>query len=227
MTDPRFSIIPAGAVLDKQLEARDLQVLCLFGRHIDDNGWCRRSQVRMAKEIGCARSTVQASIDRLVAAGWLEKRSATEVHTPGIRDSAFEYRVLLDQKDRPTTSSGTPADLSAPPADVSENGAEKSPEIRDRHPPAPPADGGFAGVSALQNGHLSAPRLTSPSNQKDARMRSDPTEGLVVVAADSPDFRALTKLRGKRPFVGKNGNVTVTADELARAREAIGLDLAL
>lgn len=71
MSDPRLSIIPAAAVLDPRLKARDLQVLCLFGRHIDRRGWCTRSQVKMAKEIGCARSTVQGSIDRLVVAGWL------------------------------------------------------------------------------------------------------------------------------------------------------------
>lgn len=45
MTDVRFSIIPAGAVLDRRLEPRDLQVLCIFGKHTDKKGWCRRSQV--------------------------------------------------------------------------------------------------------------------------------------------------------------------------------------
>lgn len=55
-------------------------------------------------------------------------------------------------------------------------------------------------------------------------MRSDPTEGLVVVAQGTIDFRAITKLRGKPPIVGKSGNTTVTTDELKRARTAYGLN---
>ncbi len=31
MSHPRFSIIPAGAIFDRSLEARDLQVLNLLG----------------------------------------------------------------------------------------------------------------------------------------------------------------------------------------------------
>lgn len=113
MTDPRFSIIPAAAVTDPRLEGRDLQVLCLFGRHIDRNGWCRRSQVKMAAELGCARSTLQGSIERLVEAGWLVKRSDKEdVHAPGERSAAFEYRVMLDTPDVVSTgadrSAGVP-----------------------------------------------------------------------------------------------------------------------
>lgn len=104
-------------MLDKRIEPRDLQVLCVFGKHTDKRGWCRRSQVVMAREIGCARSTVQASIDRLVTAGWLEKRPVTEVHTKGVRGSAHEYRVVLDVPDPVLDVVGTPADRSAPPAD--------------------------------------------------------------------------------------------------------------
>lgn len=227
MSDPRFSIIPAGAVTDSNLEPRDLQVLCLFGRHIDDKGWCRRSQVKMAKEIGCARSTVQASIDRLVTAGWLEKRVDNDPHTPGIRASAFEYRVLLDSKDRPQHVVGTPADLSAPPADVSESEAVKAPGNMDRHPPAPPADPAFAGVSALQNGHLSAPRLTSPTNQKEARTRSGLTEDQAVVSSkvrvhsDDPVFRKIAELRGKHPPTDRDGFWSFPAEVVAQARKEL------
>lgn len=220
MSDPRFSIIPAAAVTDPRLEGRDLQVLCLFGRHTDAHGWCRRSQVKMADELGCARSTVQASIDRLVTSGWLQKRSDVEPQTPGKRTSAFEYRVMLDIPD----IVGTPADLSAPPADVSESGVPEGPENMDRHPPAPPAGAANTGVSGVRKAFSSAPMLTTPSNEKkDARMRSDPTEGLAVVAEGTADFDCLKCARraAKRPLiVGKNGTVTVTVDELEQARAA-------
>jgi hypothetical protein len=191
VTDPRFSIIPAAAVTDPRLEGRDLQVLCLFGRHIDRNGWCRRSQVKMAAELGCARSTLQAAIERLVEAGWLIKRGEKEdVHSPGERSSAFEYRVMLDTPDVVSTG----ADLSAGGADIERQGVPT---------------------------YASAPMLTSPLNEKkDARMRLDPTEGLAVVASGSEDFKAICRLRGKTPVVGKSGNITVTEDELNRARNA-------
>lgn len=192
MTDPRFSIIPAAAVTDPRLEGRDLQVLCLFGRHIDRNGWCRRSQVKMAAELGCARSTLQGSIERLVDAGWLIKRSEKEdVHAPGERSAAFEYRVMLDTPD--VVSRG--ADQSAGGADLERQGV-------------PP--------------HGSAPMLTTPSNdKKEARTRSDPTEGLAVVAEGTDDFKAVYRLRKaqkRQLIVGKHGTVTITTEELDQAR---------
>lgn len=151
MAEPRFSIIPADAVLDKRLEPRDLQVLCVFGKHTDKRGWCRRSQVVMAREIGCARSTVQASIERLVIAGWLEKRPITEVHTKGVRGSAHEYRVVLDIPDPTQDVVATPADRSAPPA------APAS---------APPADP-YVGT------YVNEPLLTNPSLTSGARASFD------------------------------------------------------
>ncbi|TIW44617.1 MAG: MarR family transcriptional regulator, partial [Mesorhizobium sp.] len=93
---PRISIIPADAVTDSSLEGRDLQVLALLGRHTDNRGWCCRSQVKMAKELGCGRATVQRSITRLVSAGYLQLR--VKVRDSGA-DAAHEYRVVLDRPD--------------------------------------------------------------------------------------------------------------------------------
>lgn len=92
----RFSIIPAAAVTDRQLEPRDLQVLCLLGRHTDNRGWCCRSQVKMARELACGRATVQRSLTRLVDAGYLEHRA---IYRDSGADAAHEYRVLLDTRD--------------------------------------------------------------------------------------------------------------------------------
>lgn len=229
MTDPRFSIIPAGAVLDPSVEPRDLQVLCLFGRHINDNGWCRRSQVQMAKEIGCARSTVQASIDRLAAAGWLEKRPANDHQTPGVRESAHEYRVVLDGADRALpivgTQVGTPADLSAPLPTISENGEISTNNINGLTPPAGGAALEKQGVSGVRKRFSSAPSITFSSNEKkEARTRLDPTEGLVVVAEDSEDFALLTQLRGgRRPVVGRNFTTIAKIADLEAARAKYGV----
>jgi len=51
VSDYRYSITPAAAATDPRLEPQDLQVLCLLGRHTDRNGWCQRSQVKMAGEL--------------------------------------------------------------------------------------------------------------------------------------------------------------------------------
>ena len=101
MSNPRFSIIPAGAVTDRTLEPRDLQVLCLLGRHTDKAGWCTRSQVRMAQEIECSRASLQNSLERLYEAGWVQKkRRDLEVEEAGKQPSrSYAYRVLLDRDD--------------------------------------------------------------------------------------------------------------------------------
>ncbi len=93
MSGPRLSIIPAGAVTDQRLEGRDLQVLALLGSHTDTDGWCFRSQATMARQIGCGRATVQRSLDRLEAAGWLARRAETR-DDGGTTVNA--YRVVLD-----------------------------------------------------------------------------------------------------------------------------------
>jgi hypothetical protein len=123
MSGPRLSIIPARAATDPALKPRDLQVLCVLGRHTDDLGWCRKSQVKMADEMGCARSTVFDAIERLVKAGYLERHVQEEDNG---RDSPHIYRVILDpahpsvgavrDADTPCRYVGTPAGISAPPA---------------------------------------------------------------------------------------------------------------
>jgi len=101
----RFSIIPAGAIIDQRLTPRALQVLCLLGRHTDNNGWCTRSQVKMAKELGCARTTIYDALELLREAQWVERRpngrgskAAEECDYPF---ASYSYRVLLDRDDLP------------------------------------------------------------------------------------------------------------------------------
>lgn len=96
MKDPRYSIIPAGAVTDPALEGRDLQVLCFLGMHTDKLGWCFLSQVRMAETLECGRGTVQRSLARLVTAGWVEQRTAAE---KGLPYACLAYRVIMDRDD--------------------------------------------------------------------------------------------------------------------------------
>lgn len=129
----RFSVIPAGAITDARLvEApRALQVLCLIGRHIDDFGWCRRSQVQMAKELKCARSTVQAALDLLYETGWLERRlegrGKRAPDPAGKPFAAHSYRVILDRDE----VAGRMAEVAAPAPETTPEGG-----VPDQ--PAPP-----------------------------------------------------------------------------------------
>jgi hypothetical protein len=102
LSAPRLSIIPAGAVTDRSLEPRDLQTLCLLGRHTDRAGWCARSQVKMARELGCGRSSVQRSLERLCEAGWVEKKrrdEAGKADESSQPSASYAYRVVLDRDD--------------------------------------------------------------------------------------------------------------------------------
>lgn len=90
---PRFSIVPPQVAYDTRLDAIDVRMLLVFGTHIDNDGWCCRSQVRMARELKVGRATVQRSIERLVRAGYLEYR-ATLNKVGG--DGSHLYRVHFD-----------------------------------------------------------------------------------------------------------------------------------
>lgn len=105
MTNYRFSIIPAGAITDTRLKLRDLQVLALLGRHTNKQGWCRRKHRTIATELDCSRSTVQTSLDRLYATGYVQRKlegikgqpTPDEGHHPY---RSHSYRVLLDTDDQ-------------------------------------------------------------------------------------------------------------------------------
>lgn len=166
-TGPRLSIIPGWIITDPRLKGKDLQVLCMLGRNANTrHGWCRRSQVQLAKALDCSRSTVQAAINRLVEIGAVERREVVEKSG---RDSAHWYRVVYDSvadssafdawdaedekefdPNGEVENGGTPAGIPAPPAD---------PES------APPAGSGPAPINASS--------LTPPDkrDQREARER--------------------------------------------------------
>lgn len=94
MSGPRLSIIPRLAIVDSRLTATALRVLCILGSHTDSNGWCSRSQGRVADELGCSRTAVNGAIKKLVECGYVQQRAL--VRKDG-GDRSHEYRVLLDE----------------------------------------------------------------------------------------------------------------------------------
>jgi hypothetical protein len=203
MSDPRLSIIPAGAVTDRSLEPRDLQVLCLLGRHTDKLGWCFRSQVKMAEEIDCGRASLQRSLERLYEAGWVEKRlrsAGAGTPDPKHPHAAHAYRVILDRDDltgefadeasheeNAEQAPGCPP-VGTPPggAAAADTAAATVPE--NGHPGAHPSAGtGCPPIAGHMNDPLERPIL---ERERDARARDRDARGLVVFEARWPTAAA-------------------------------------
>ena len=101
MSHPRYSIIPARAVLDKNLTDLDIRVLADLGIHTDQNGWCFKNQSKLADDLGVARQSVNRSLSRLYSAGYVEARDINaDKSRRGLR-SINCYRVILDSPSGP------------------------------------------------------------------------------------------------------------------------------
>ncbi|MBB3965938.1 helix-turn-helix domain-containing protein [Rhizobium metallidurans] len=187
MTGPRLSIIPGWIITDPRLKGKDLQVLCMLGRNANTrHGWCRRSQVQLAKALDCSRSTVQAAINRLVEIGAVERREVVEKSG---RDSAHWYRVIYDssvdssafdawdEQDEKEFDPNSEASGDTPPAGIS----------------AGPADSGQAGPADSGPAPINASTLTPPDKREEReRERS----------ANQEDDPAAVEKAFKRFFIG-------------------------
>lgn len=93
MSDQRFSAIPNDAVFDKRLTSMDIRVLAALGTFTDKKGWCYPKQKTIAERIETSRPNVNASINRLVEHGYVEKQQ--RIGESGGKISC-KYRVKLD-----------------------------------------------------------------------------------------------------------------------------------
>ncbi len=206
MSGPRFSIIPRDAILDDRLEGQDLRVLALLGSHTDNAGWCCLSQVKMARELKCARSTVQRALGRLIECGYLEQRAL--VRRDG-GDRAHEYRVLLDDV-RPAQFINEADELAS--SETGETGGDEDADIGgaplpvDGHPPAH----GRAGVPMDGQGvpgHGSAPIRTTLLKRSERETRAPvarkASEEEIVAAAYADD--AFMAVIGPWPTASSDG----------------------
>lgn len=91
--DPRYTLFAARAVFDDRLTAMDVRVLAALGTFTDRQGWCHPSQTTIAKRIGSNRTWVNASIKRLVDAGYVQ--AVKQARDNGAQTASL-YRVLMD-----------------------------------------------------------------------------------------------------------------------------------
>ncbi|MGJ4893759.1 hypothetical protein ACQR2B_06695 [Bradyrhizobium oligotrophicum] len=192
MGRPRLSIIPAGAIFDRSLEPRDLHVLNLLGCHTDRAGWCRRSQVRMAAELNCGRASVQRSLERLVEAGWVEKKRPPWSSEAGQPSASYMYRVVLDRDDEVSTADDDEADVETSHAETaSEEGGcppVGTPAQPDGHPGAQPCVGtGAHTYVGTKNDPLERPLL---EREREARARDRNARFLAAFEARWPTAAA-------------------------------------
>lgn len=225
MSQPRLSITPAGAIFDRSLEPRDLQVLNLLGCYTDKAGWCRRSQVKMAKQLSCGRSSIQRSLDRLVEAGWVEKKRPPWSNAEGQPSNSYEYRVILDRDD----ASVHAADDDEP--DTDESYAEDASQEGECPPvgtPPVPSQSGHPGAQpyvgtgahtyvGTKNDPLERPLI---ERERDARARAEKTARFIV------DFekRWPSKVDDRQRTAYAGESLTVEEQEAALAGIAPFLD---
>lgn len=93
MADPRYSLFAARAVFDPRLTATDVRVLAALGTYTNKQGWCNPKQATIAIRVGVSRTTVTASMKRLVKSGYLESKAQV---IAGRGQTASNYRVILD-----------------------------------------------------------------------------------------------------------------------------------
>lgn len=93
MADPRYSIFAARAVFDPRLTATDVRVLAALGTYSNKQGWCNPKQATIAIRVGVSRTTVTASMKRLLETGYLEVQAQV---LAGRGQTANKYRVILD-----------------------------------------------------------------------------------------------------------------------------------
>jgi hypothetical protein len=182
MTGPRLSIIPAGAIFDHSLEPRDMHVLNLLGCYTDKAGWCRRSQVKMAKQLNCGRSSVQRSLDNLVKAGWVEKKRPPWSNAEGPASTSYMYRVVLDRDEYVLPDGDSDSDDDDSHAENAIEVTECPPvgtleEVPSGHPGAQPSVGTPAHTYVgTKNAPLERPPL---ERERDARARERTARFLV------------------------------------------------
>ena len=220
MSGPRLSITPAGAIFDRRLEPRDQQVLNLLGCYTDKAGWCRRSQVKMAKQLFCGRSSIQRSLENLVAAGWVQKKRPPWSKEEGQPSNSYMYRVILDRDDfvipdqdetgaddDDTYAENASEEIECPPVGTPEKPA-------DGHPGAQPSVGtGAQPYVGTKNAPLERPLI---ERERDTRARDTQARFLVDFETRWPTSAADDRQR--TAYAAEN----LTEDEQQAALAGIG-----
>jgi DNA-binding transcriptional MocR family regulator len=95
MAGPRYSIIPADAVMDRELSRLALHVLTALGTHADNNGWCIVKQKTLAERIGSTPNSIANALRELIKRGYVRSRQRHGMN--GVR-LANLYQIVMDRE---------------------------------------------------------------------------------------------------------------------------------
>ena len=163
MSGPRYSIIPADAVLDRELSRLALHVLAALGAHADNNGWCIVKQQTLADKIGSSAGSVANAIGELVRRGYVRVRAR---HADNGAQLASLYQVVMDRE--PSETLEDDGISSEGGSSVDEGGVHVQ------------MKGGFIPTCTLNND----PSSKRPSSIEDKAKRVTPRDELLVVLDD-------------------------------------------
>jgi hypothetical protein len=145
----------------------------------------------MAKQLNCGRSSIQRSLDRLVEAGWVEKKRPPWSNETGAPSHSYMYRVILDRDDYvPAPDDEEPeeshAEIASEEGDCPPMGSDEMPA--DGHPGAQPYVGtGAQPYVGTKNASLERPPI---ERERDARARDRKARFLVSFEARWPTAAA-------------------------------------
>ncbi|MCI5078252.1 helix-turn-helix domain-containing protein [Oricola sp.] len=95
MSGPRYSIIPADAVVDKKLSRLALHVLAALGTHADNNGWCIVRHTTLAEKLDSTKESIRNALRELDRRGYIRRRERRGSN--GARLANF-YQVVMDRE---------------------------------------------------------------------------------------------------------------------------------
>ena len=185
----------------------------LADRHNPDNG-CFPDQATLARDCEVSRASVNRHLTELEEAGLIRREQRTDGTTG--RQLPTRYRLAFEEGFEPLHLVPRVASVDTEnEADrVAENGTSVSQESID---PCVTAETPIEPVIGTGN----------PNQEKNARVREDLTEGLVVVAGkirlniDHPLFREIVRLDRNHPPVDRRGNWLFEPATVERARQSL------
>ena len=99
MSNQRFSITPAAAAADKDLQDTVYRTLAVIGMYGDRNGWCWPSQQTIADIRGVTRKTINLHIKELTERGYLNIAPRYDEETGAQKSNMMQVKFDYEPQD--------------------------------------------------------------------------------------------------------------------------------
>jgi len=197
----RFAWVSGDAIFDHELSNCDKVVFTALATFADKQGFCIRSQVKLARELGIARTTLNRAIKRLVQRGWL---LITEGVRPDGGRCSHTYQVLKQK-----------------------NGATQG-ELETAKPPERNRDflsKNEHGVCSQRNNHNNNLQKTKREEDNSADSEADLEQGREKGKDRKPEPEPQSPAQGGTPPASEQDAERRYIEKAVQALALIGLDL--